>query len=376
MKTALRFKLGAATLSVLLMTFTVKGWTQTNAYPYKVAQDRMLWHDNVDKEQQKLVIAGGGKYDGLIRLSKDETVNLQVTDALIRQVDELQQQIEFDSTLNTNNKKKYLRGLEFLLRGFHQAYTAKEIQAAAAPALISAFEKAMEVDRKGESIEPVITDGRYEVGKILVECFLYPSENIGVKPSRLYLTRRYCEMHPGLILSYLQTHQGLPFEDSLIVIAGHHNVRQLYDYAAASGSLGYHIRNSKDTLVHTVAMMANSKSGQLYFPFLDNLVKGKISTEDIDKVKGDELNYYRLLVQTRLPAPWGHPGMTPAQAFNTAVSFTTNTSWQNYAGESTLGHVGLATGLGVQAFASAAVGMCVAVALVRGHRPSPDRQAR
>ena len=76
--------------------------------------------------------------------------------------------------------------------------------------------------------------------------------------------------------------------------------------------------------------------------------------------------YGWLLVQAHLPAPWGHPGMTPALAFNTAVSFTTNTSWQNYAGEATLGHLGLATGLGVQAFASAAVGMCVAVALVRG----------
>lgn len=78
------------------------------------------------------------------------------------------------------------------------------------------------------------------------------------------------------------------------------------------------------------------------------------------------LLYGWLLVQAQLPSPWGHPGMTPALAFNTAVSFTTNTSWQNYAGESTLGHLGLATGLGVQAFASAAVGMCVAVALIRG----------
>ena len=67
-----------------------------------------------------------------------------------------------------------------------------------------------------------------------------------------------------------------------------------------------------------------------------------------------------------MPEPWGHKGMTPALAFNTAVSFTTNTSWQNYPGESTLGHVGLAAGLGVQAFASCAVGMCVAIALIRG----------
>lgn len=283
-----------------MITFFLDGFAQTSAYPYKVAQDRMLWHDNVDKEQQKLMAAGGGSRDSLIRLSKDETVNLQVTDALVRQVDELQQQIEFDSTLNTNNKKKYLRGLEFLLRGFHQSWSNREIQASAAPALISSFEKAMELDKKGQSVEPVITGTTYEAGKILVECFLYPTENVGVKPSRLYLVRRYCEMHPSLILTYLHNHPGLPFQDSLIVIAGHHNIRQLYDFAAASDELGAHIRNCKDTLVHTVAMLANSKSGQLYFPFLDNLVKGKITTEEIDKVKGDELNYYRLLVKTRL----------------------------------------------------------------------------
>ena len=298
MKTALRFKLGAATL-LLLLNFTLKGWAQTNAYPYRVAQDRMLWHDNVDKEQQRLVILGGGKYDSLIRLSKDETINYQITDALIRQVDEIQQQIEFDSALNTNNKKKYLRALEFLLRGFHQAYDKREIQPAAAPPLIAAFEKAMALDKKGQSIEPVITTVPYEVGKVLVECFLYPSENSGVKPSRLYLTRKYCEMHPGLILNYLRLHPDLPFADSLIVIAGHYNIRQLYDFAAASNELGAHIRNSKDSLVHTVAMMANNKSGQLYFPFLDNLVRGRITLEDIDKVKTDELNYFRLLVRTR-----------------------------------------------------------------------------
>lgn len=78
--------------------------------------------------------------------------------------------------------------------------------------------------------------------------------------------------------------------------------------------------------------------------------------------------YALLLLQVYLPEPWGHKGMTPALAFNTAISFTTNTSWQNYPGEATLGHVGLAAGLGVQAFASCAVGMCVAVALIGGLR--------
>jgi K+-transporting ATPase ATPase A chain len=53
-------------------------------------------------------------------------------------------------------------------------------------------------------------------------------------------------------------------------------------------------------------------------------------------------------------------------AFNTAVSFVTNTNWQNYAAESTMSHLTQLVGLAVQNFASAAVGIAVAIALVRG----------
>jgi len=261
----------------------------------------LIWHDKVDQEQQKLVILGGGQHDSMIRLSKDETVNLHITDALGRRVDELQQQIEYDSTLNTNGKKRYLRGLAFLLGEFDRAYQAREIPASSAPALIAAFDSAMRLDKKGQSIEPIVADNSYPIGKIIAaDCFIYPSVNIGVEPSRLLLTRRYCEMHPNLILDYLTSHPDLPFQDSLIIVAGHYNMRQLYDFAQRRNDLGAHIRNSKDSLVHTIALLANSRSGQLYLPFLDNLVKGKITPAEIDKVKDDDLSYYRLLVSTRL----------------------------------------------------------------------------
>jgi K+-transporting ATPase ATPase A chain len=59
-------------------------------------------------------------------------------------------------------------------------------------------------------------------------------------------------------------------------------------------------------------------------------------------------------------------GVPPALAFNTAVSFVTNTNWQNYGGESTMSHLTQMSGLAVQNFVSAAVGMAVAVALIRG----------
>ena len=74
------------------------------------------------------------------------------------------------------------------------------------------------------------------------------------------------------------------------------------------------------------------------------------------------------LVQDKLPLHLHNPAtpMTPALAWNTAVSFITNTNWQNYSGESTLGHLVQMAGLAVQNFASAAVGIAVAIAVVRG----------
>ncbi len=74
------------------------------------------------------------------------------------------------------------------------------------------------------------------------------------------------------------------------------------------------------------------------------------------------------LAQSQLPLHLHDPGteMTPALAWNTAVSFVTNTNWQAYSGESTQGHLVQMAGLTVQNFVSAAVGMAVAIAFVRG----------
>ncbi|MFD8027124.1 potassium-transporting ATPase subunit KdpA [Streptomyces lavendulae] len=67
-----------------------------------------------------------------------------------------------------------------------------------------------------------------------------------------------------------------------------------------------------------------------------------------------------------LPGSLGFAAIDPDQAFNTAASFVANTNWQSYAGEQAMGHVVQTGGLAVQNFVSAAVGMAVAVALVRG----------
>ncbi|MET8371658.1 potassium-transporting ATPase subunit KdpA [Micromonospora profundi] len=79
-------------------------------------------------------------------------------------------------------------------------------------------------------------------------------------------------------------------------------------------------------------------------------------------------------VQNHLWLSLGFDAVVPHGAWNTAVSFVTNTNWQSYSGESTMGHLVQMAGLAVQNFVSAAVGIAVAVALVRGFARSRTGQ--
>src|SRR5580704_4369564 len=82
--------------------------------------------------------------------------------------------------------------------------------------------------------------------------------------------------------------------------------------------------------------------------------------------------YLLLRLQSKLPFndfglnPMGFGPVAPDLAFNTAVSFTTNTNWQNYTGESTMSYLSQMLALVIQNFFSPAVGLCAAVVLIRG----------
>src|ERR1035437_6843397 len=77
--------------------------------------------------------------------------------------------------------------------------------------------------------------------------------------------------------------------------------------------------------------------------------------------------YAILRLQNVLPLnPQGLGALTPHLAFNTAVSFTTNTNWQSYGGESTMSYLSQMVALAIHNFTSAATGIAIAAALVRG----------
>ena len=87
------------------------------------------------------------------------------------------------------------------------------------------------------------------------------------------------------------------------------------------------------------------------------------------------LLYGLMRLQAFLPFnPQGFAGVAPDLAFNTAVSFVTNTNWQAYGGETTMSHLVQTTGLTVQNFVSAATGIALAIAVTRAFaRSGTDR---
>src|SRR5258708_35629245 len=87
------------------------------------------------------------------------------------------------------------------------------------------------------------------------------------------------------------------------------------------------------------------------------------------------LIFLRERLEGTLPAnPAGQSAVDPLLAFNTAASFTTNTNWQNYSGESTMSYFTQMAGLAYHNFTSAATGIVLALVIIRGlARKEPDK---
>src|SRR5258708_39818993 len=112
-----------------------------------------------------------------------------------------------------------------MIRSDNNKYKKKDFHHAMAPSRFEAFVKAMQYDRINMSIETVIAENSYGTGKILVDCFLLPVPNSGVKNSREILIRKYCELHPDEIFTILSANPTLTYADSLVIIGGKKNIR-------------------------------------------------------------------------------------------------------------------------------------------------------
>src|SRR5215217_6335320 len=284
---------------LLLAAGSVVAQGGTSVKPFKPDIKRSLFHEYIDKSQ-RTALRVDGMADNQFLLTNDDEINYLVTDALTRTVDSLQYKIETDSLIQHRRKVMYLNGLDKMLKAFATGVKARSFAASNWPLVLETFQAAVNKDKVGESIEPLVLSKTYEVGNMLVVSGAF-DDNAGFKAARSAVLNKYMQLHPGQIFYTLKQNPDLPARDSLILAAAYKYPAQLYDYAAANNRLGYAIQKLDDPLVKAVAKMARSGgSGQMYFPFLDNIVKGKQTIEEIDAVKNDNVKYFRLLVKTRL----------------------------------------------------------------------------
>ncbi|MFL6115376.1 MAG: potassium-transporting ATPase subunit KdpA [Catenulispora sp.] len=131
--------------------------------------------------------------------------------------------------------------------------------------------------------------------------------------------------------------------------------RPLGDYLARILTIEKHLRGEK-LLYRTMGV--DPEADQTWGVYLRSVLA-------ISAV-GIVLLYGLLRIQHHLMLALGMPKMRADLAYNTAASFVTNTDWQNYYGENTLGYVAQMTGLAVQNFVSASVGIAVVATLIRG----------
>ena len=265
---------------------------------------RQLFHDKIN-EEQLLLDRLDGKPDGLINLTHKPEINLAINDIMTRKIDELEDFVELNDKLVTNNQKiRYLGYIESLLKGFKYGYRSKDFNPVYALLLVGTFEKIMKENIDSISMTAEIDKVPYAVGKILLDIFL---ENPGYAESKNMVYLKYCTLYPDKILQTIEPYINESFADSLVVKSCEINPTTVYNIAQASNSkLGKLIHRNTNPLVKTIAELSKMPNALLYFPFLDDILKGRKTVESIKQYLGngetgyDSIGYFKLLVQTEI----------------------------------------------------------------------------
>lgn len=248
--------------------------------PCKVPLNRQIFHDYVNAARKS---TGAGR-------------------EIQSEIDALQCEIESDSLIGGQDKVRYLRGIENVLKTFNSERRSLKQPEAVLREVVGLFTPAMRADIRRRSIEPVVEGGSYDAANVFIRGSKIAFEkNAGYKKSADGVVLKYCVLHPEQTFQTLKANPDVPFADSLIKAVSRRYPSQLYTYAQANNKLGYTIRNIvNDPFIRTVVQMSRSKSGQMYFPFLDNVIKGKVTLADLNAAEKDSVLYYRLLVNTRI----------------------------------------------------------------------------
>ncbi len=244
---------------------------------------RSYFHAKIDQTQ------------GNLRHLDSVTANLQY--AATDKIDSLQTAIEADTTLDNNNKIKFLRGLNDALIDCYNYVKGNIEEADLLPGLVDVFAKSISRTVNGVSIYEVVEHAPHETRVIISGNFAF-TDNQGIREIKDGLVLDQLHAHPDKIIETLSKHPDLKGADSLIIILAHRDPETVYDYSAAKDALADVINNVNDPLVKIICRMAKLQTGRQFFPFLDDIYHDKLSFEQVDAAINDSSKYYSLMVQT------------------------------------------------------------------------------
>jgi hypothetical protein len=181
----------------------------------KIPLQRQFFHEKIDKEQ-RIIDGMDGIKDQLYHPGKNEEVNLHITDALFRKIDELQIWIEANDSVSKNNDKiRLLNYISKTLFTYRVAFKKREIAAAEFPMLIDCMQSVIK-SNLSEPLVGFIDNQPHSVAKAITDVF---NDHPYIEEATKTVYLKYCILHPENILTTIRPYVNQPFADSLIVIA-------------------------------------------------------------------------------------------------------------------------------------------------------------
>jgi hypothetical protein len=265
---------------------------------------RQYFHEKIDQEQTALNKLNQIKSRKITNPVSDSIFSM-IKYCLLGGVDAWQINIEQSSRLISNNQKiRALSYLENYLRTVRRGLSQKEIQLNQVPELFNRVEFFLKQEDTVQNFLGYLNMQSLVIARALTSIFSDFPENEAAKKI-VYFKKSI--QNPSTILSSIDSYLSESFADTLLYCAAKWDPSKVYSYAQSDQSpIGKAIHQSQYPLVHQIAVLSQKPNALLFFPFLDDIISGKTSLEDLDRQFSrdekvfDSIGYFRLLVKTEL----------------------------------------------------------------------------
>ncbi len=264
----------------------------------------------VDVAQENLNKLDGVK-DSVIKIGKDEELNIFFTDVANREVNQFQKKIDTETTFNYIQRKDAIVSLESFVKVLRvQTYDwmkkrNKEFEPAQVQDLFNAFTQAVYLHVNKKSIWPALDKASFKNAEIISLVDILKN-NVRENNLEGLVALKYAKKYPKDLIKIIRKYPNtLPNPDSILVVAAKANPNIFYTYlqdSSRKNGLMPLVRRSTDNLVKTIAQIAVSNNGQKILPFIDNILRGKQTVAEIDQISGsqDSISFYRFLVNNQI----------------------------------------------------------------------------